>query len=86
MGHGYPDTRGILHAIGSAILQLGHFYCGPIDLTCSWGSWRLVEATRTALLYLAVAALAVRPPLLLSALGGLGDGCIFATRLDQWLP
>src|SRR5262249_14421939 len=67
----FPGTTRVLHAIGSAILQPGHFYCCPYDLTCSGAPWRLVEATSTALLYLAVAGLAVRPPLLLSALGGL---------------
>jgi hypothetical protein len=73
----FPDTTRILHAIGSAILQPGYFYCGPYDLTCSSGPRRLVEATWTALLYLAVAGLAVRLPLLLSGLGGLWGTALF---------
>jgi hypothetical protein len=43
----FPDTTRILRAIGSAILQPGHFYCGPYNLTCSSGPVRLVEATWT---------------------------------------
>src|SRR5262249_22173503 len=27
----FPDATRVLHAIGSAILQPGHFYCGPDD-------------------------------------------------------
>ena len=73
----FPDTLRILRAIGAAILLPGHFYCGPYYLTCSSGPWRLVEVTWTALLYLAVAGLAVRPPLLLSALGGLWGTALF---------
>ena len=73
-----PDAMRILRAIGSAILQPGHFYCGPYHLTC-WpgGRWRLVEAMWTVLLYLAVAGLAVRLPLLLSALAGLWGIALF---------
>jgi hypothetical protein len=73
----FPDAMRILRAIGSAILQPGHFYCGPYNLTCSPGPWRLLEATWTVLLYLAVAGLAVRLPLLLSALGALWGIALF---------
>jgi len=74
----FPDGMRILRAIGSSILQPGHFYCGPYHLTCSpGGRWRLVEATWTVLLYLAVAGLAVRLPLLLSALAGLWGTALF---------
>ena len=73
----FPDAMRILRAIGSAILQPGHFYCGAYNLTCSPGPWRLLEATWTVLLYLAVAGLAVRLPLLLSALGALWGIALF---------
>jgi hypothetical protein len=78
-----PDGMKILRAIGSAILQPGYFYCEPPDwelgrpFCATGGQLRLAEATRTALLYFAVAGLAVRLPLLLSALGGLWGIALF---------
>jgi len=77
----FPDDGRILHAIGSAILDPGHFYCEPPASEqspyCWTGPLRLGDAARTVLLYLMVASLAVRPPLLLSALGGLWGTVLF---------
>jgi hypothetical protein len=81
MLHTYPgDWLGILRGIGSAILQPGHFYCGPP--VSVWGTicptgGPLAQTVTTAVLYLAVAGLALRLPLLLSALGGLWATTLF---------
>jgi hypothetical protein len=77
-----PDGMRILRTIGSAILQPGYFYCEPpVSERAPWcatgGRLRLAETARTALLYFAVAGLAVRLPLLLSALGGLWGTTLF---------
>ena len=75
----YPDAMQMLHAIGSAILQPGHFYCEPHPEPggCPPGKWRWAETMWTILLYLAIAGLAVRLRLLLSALGGLWLTALF---------
>jgi hypothetical protein len=78
----FPDRMTIWPAIKSAILQPGHFYCEPQVSEqyprCYTGDLlRWAETTRTALLYFAVAGLAIRLPLLLSALGGLWGTTLF---------
>jgi hypothetical protein len=75
----YPDAMQMLHAIGSAILQPGHFYCEPHPEPggCLPGKWRWAETMWTILLYLVIAGLAVRLRLLLSALGGLWLTALF---------
>jgi hypothetical protein len=77
-----PDAMRILRATGSAILQPGYFYCAPpvserAPFCATGGQLRLAETARTLLLYFAVAGLAVRLPLLLSALGGLWSTILF---------
>jgi hypothetical protein len=82
MLHPYPnDWLEILRGVASAILLPGHFYCGPpISVwgfpTCSTGG-QVAQMVTTAVLYFAVAGLAVRLPLLLSALGGLWATTLF---------
>jgi len=78
----FPNGTQLLREIGTAILQPGYFYCEPPDSQLvhrCWegGRFRLAEAARTAMLYLTVAGLAVRLPLLLSALGGLWGTALF---------
>jgi hypothetical protein len=75
----FPDRMQILRAIGSAILQPGHFYTQPY-LGGGWspgGLRRMAETGWTVLLYFVVAGLAGRLPLLLSALGGLWGTVVF---------
>jgi hypothetical protein len=77
----YPDNLlEILSGMGSAILQPGRFYCGPpISVwgpICPTGG-PLAQTVTTAVLYFAVAGLAVRVPLLVSALGGLWATTLF---------
>jgi hypothetical protein len=79
MGRDSRETR-ICKGIGSVILQPGHFYCGPP--VSIWGpgcltGGPLAEMATTAVLYFAVAGLALRLPLLLSALGGLWATTLF---------
>ena len=81
MLHTYPDDwLEILRGIGSAILQPGHFYCGPP--VSVWGTicpagGPLAQTVTTAVLYLAVAGLALHLPLLLAALGSLWATTLF---------
>jgi hypothetical protein len=76
-----PRGTRILNAIASAILKPGGYYCAPpagaeLHPACSATS-TLAIIGWTALLYLAVAGLAVRLPLLLSALGSLWGIALF---------
>lgn len=75
-----PDSIGILRGVGSAILLPGQFYCGFSVLTstalCSTGG-RLAEVATSYLLYAMVAGLAIRLPLMLSALGSLWATTVF---------
>ena len=69
-----PDATGILRGAGSAILLPGRFYCGfsVLELSglCSTEG-QFAEAVTSGLLYVVVAGLAIRVPLMLSALGSL---------------
>jgi hypothetical protein len=75
-----PGVARILNAIASAILKPGGYFCGPpaaeLLPACSTGG-ALAIVGCTALLYFAAAGLAVRLPLLLSALGGLWGIALF---------
>jgi hypothetical protein len=82
-----PGGTRILNAIASAILKPGGYYCGPpasaeLNPACSAGG-ALAIVGWTVLLYFAAAGLAVRLPLLLSALGSLWGIALFFQLVYQ---